>query len=144
MAHDTTLYMKSIFCYIFTFFIVYFSSGSKNSYEIFKYTRSAIDPKIELTRYDMPRAGLRLFARHASQFNQYLIEDYEVSNPTLSIVTFHKMNWKQIYRFNTYLARTESIKLCLQYRASSECSNVQVDQALYCWLINWSPHLDIL
>ena len=26
----------------------------------------------------MPRAGLRLFARHAAQFNQYLFDDYEV------------------------------------------------------------------
>ena len=53
-------------------------SGSKNSYEIYKYARSAIDPKVEFSRYDVPKAGLQLFARHASQFSQYLIEDYEV------------------------------------------------------------------
>ena len=56
-----------------------FISGSKNSYEIFKYARNAIDPKVEFTRFDVPRAGLRLFARHAAQFNQYLFEDYEVN-----------------------------------------------------------------
>lgn len=27
----------------------------------------------------MPQAGLKLLARHASQFNKYLVEDYEVS-----------------------------------------------------------------
>ena len=57
---------------------MFFVLGSKNSYEIFKCTRSAIDPKIELSRYAMPQAGLKLIARHASQFNQYLLEDYEV------------------------------------------------------------------
>lgn len=38
----------------------------------------AIDPKVQYTRYDVPRAGLRLFSRHAGQFNLYLIDDYEV------------------------------------------------------------------
>ncbi|XP_052761107.1 DNA-dependent protein kinase catalytic subunit-like isoform X2 [Mya arenaria] len=51
--------------------------GSKNAYEIFKYARNAIDSKIEFTRYDVPKAGLRIFGRHASQFSQYIIEDHE-------------------------------------------------------------------
>ena len=58
---------------------IYLFSGGKNSYEIFKYARNAIDPKVEFTRFDVPRAGLRLFARHATQFNQYLFDDYEVN-----------------------------------------------------------------
>ncbi|XP_035828316.1 DNA-dependent protein kinase catalytic subunit [Aplysia californica] len=51
--------------------------GSKYSYEIFKYMRMAIDPNIEHTRYDMPKAGLKLLTRHAGQFQQYLMDDYQ-------------------------------------------------------------------
>ena len=52
--------------------------GSKNSYEIFKYARMAIDPAINYTRYDVPRAGLKLFSKHAAQFSLYLVDDYQV------------------------------------------------------------------
>ncbi|XP_064600499.1 DNA-dependent protein kinase catalytic subunit-like [Liolophura sinensis] len=51
--------------------------GAKHAYEIFRFSRSAIDPELDVTRYSMPKAGLKLLARHASQFCQYLIEDYE-------------------------------------------------------------------
>ncbi|GFR68847.1 DNA-dependent protein kinase catalytic subunit-like [Elysia marginata] len=50
--------------------------GSKYSYEIFKYARMAIDPNISYTRYDVPRAGLKLFARHAGQFKPFLMDEY--------------------------------------------------------------------
>ncbi|KAL4240201.1 hypothetical protein ACF0H5_000995 [Mactra antiquata] len=63
--------------------------GSKYSYEIYKYTRNSIDPTVELTRYDMPRAGLRLLHRHASQFNQYLLDDYENMYNKLSYWCHH-------------------------------------------------------
>ncbi|RUS72684.1 hypothetical protein EGW08_019554 [Elysia chlorotica] len=46
------------------------------SYEIFKYTRMAIDPNISYTRYDVPRAGLKLLARHAAQFKTFLMDEY--------------------------------------------------------------------
>ncbi|XP_061175418.1 DNA-dependent protein kinase catalytic subunit-like [Saccostrea echinata] len=50
---------------------------SSNSYEIFKYARMAIDPDINYTRYDVPRAGLKLFARHSAQFRSQLADDYQ-------------------------------------------------------------------
>ncbi|GFO12449.1 DNA-dependent protein kinase catalytic subunit, partial [Plakobranchus ocellatus] len=50
--------------------------GSTYSYDIFKYARMAIDPSISYTRYDVPRAGLRLFARHAGQFKTFLMDEY--------------------------------------------------------------------
>ncbi|BFZ03143.1 hypothetical protein BsWGS_06182 [Bradybaena similaris] len=50
--------------------------GSKYSYEIFKYARKAIDPNTNLAKYEVPKAGLKLFARHAGQFRQYLMDEY--------------------------------------------------------------------
>ena len=53
-------------------------SDSKYAYDIFKYARMAIDPNVELVRFEMPKSGLLLFSRHASQFSQYLVDDYKV------------------------------------------------------------------
>ncbi|XP_076075287.1 DNA-dependent protein kinase catalytic subunit-like [Mytilus galloprovincialis] len=50
--------------------------GSKYSYDIFKYTRMAIS-NMEIARYDVPKAGLRMIAKHAAQFNMYLFDDYQ-------------------------------------------------------------------
>ena len=52
-------------------------SGAQYSYDIFKYTRMAIS-NTEMSRYDVPKAGLRIIAKHASQFNMYLFDDYQV------------------------------------------------------------------
>ena len=38
----------------------------------------AIDPDINYTRYDVPRAGLKLFSRHSAQFKSQLADDYQV------------------------------------------------------------------
>ncbi|XP_052262779.1 DNA-dependent protein kinase catalytic subunit-like isoform X1 [Dreissena polymorpha] len=70
--------------------------GSKNSYEIFKYARNAIDTTIDFTRYDVPKAGLRLFARHASQFSQYIIEDNQNMYSKLSHWSRHFNNEMQL------------------------------------------------
>ena len=52
--------------------------GGRHSYDIYKYTKMAVDKDVKVTRYDMPRAGLKLLAKHAGQFDQYLIEDHQV------------------------------------------------------------------
>ncbi|XP_074649158.1 DNA-dependent protein kinase catalytic subunit-like [Tubulanus polymorphus] len=51
--------------------------GSKYSYDIFNYTRKAINPQIQITKYDVIRAGLTLFSMHGAQFNTYMIDSYE-------------------------------------------------------------------
>ncbi|KAK3580733.1 hypothetical protein CHS0354_005741 [Potamilus streckersoni] len=63
--------------------------GSKFAYDIFKAARMAIDPKVDLTRYDVPRAGLKLLAKHASQFSQFLIDDYDGIYEKLSQWSHH-------------------------------------------------------
>lgn len=55
---------------------------SQNSYETFKFARMAIDPDINYTRYDVPRAGLKLFSRHSAQFKSQLADDYQVRELT--------------------------------------------------------------
>jgi hypothetical protein len=53
-------------------------TDSACSYDIFKYARMSLDPGVGYTRYDTPRAALQLFARHSSQFRQFLVDDYKV------------------------------------------------------------------
>ncbi|XP_049912803.1 DNA-dependent protein kinase catalytic subunit isoform X2 [Epinephelus moara] len=44
------------------------------SKDIFQYALKAISPQMEMTRYAVTFAGLRLFARHASQFSSCLMD----------------------------------------------------------------------
>ncbi|MEQ2314116.1 hypothetical protein AMECASPLE_008745, partial [Ameca splendens] len=46
------------------------------SKEIFQYALKAITPQMEMNRYAVTFAGLRLFARHASQFSSCLMDHY--------------------------------------------------------------------
>ncbi|XP_069811994.1 DNA-dependent protein kinase catalytic subunit-like, partial [Dendropsophus ebraccatus] len=50
---------------------------ARTSKEIFDYTMKAINPQIDLKRYAVPLAGLNLLAQHASQFNTYLMDNYQ-------------------------------------------------------------------
>ncbi|XP_070581112.1 DNA-dependent protein kinase catalytic subunit-like [Ptychodera flava] len=49
---------------------------SPHAWDIFRFSRMIIY-KTDYTRYDVPKAGLWLLARHAPQFNKYLLDDYE-------------------------------------------------------------------
>ncbi|XP_017736835.1 PREDICTED: DNA-dependent protein kinase catalytic subunit isoform X2 [Rhinopithecus bieti] len=48
----------------------------QTSREIFNFVLKAIRPQIDLKRYAVPSAGLRLFALHASQFSTCLLDNY--------------------------------------------------------------------
>ncbi|XP_045147611.1 DNA-dependent protein kinase catalytic subunit [Echinops telfairi] len=48
----------------------------QTSKEIFDFAIRAISPQIDLKRYAVPSAGLRLFALHASQFSTCLLDNY--------------------------------------------------------------------
>ncbi|KAM5298283.1 DNA-dependent protein kinase catalytic subunit [Ctenodactylus gundi] len=48
----------------------------QTSREIFDFAYKAICPQIDLKRYAVPMAGLRLFTLHASQFSTYLLDNY--------------------------------------------------------------------
>ncbi|KAM8822809.1 DNA-dependent protein kinase catalytic subunit isoform 1-T1 [Spinachia spinachia] len=47
------------------------------SKEIFKYALKAISPQLSMTRYAVTFAGLRLLAKHASQFSSCLMDHYK-------------------------------------------------------------------
>jgi len=53
-------------------------SGAKYARDIYKYLRMALDKSIQHSRYDMPRSALQLLAKHACQWDQCIIDDYEV------------------------------------------------------------------
>lgn len=81
---DTTLHTLTIFnflidCVLHTVIKIFLVLiDSQNSYETFKFACMAIDPDINYTRYDVPRAGLKLFSRHSAQFKSQLADDYQV------------------------------------------------------------------
>ncbi|KAI8501204.1 hypothetical protein Bbelb_212990, partial [Branchiostoma belcheri] len=64
-----------------THFLVNFTQsveeGSAHSKDIYNFTRRAVSPQVEMARYDVPKAALWLLAKHAAQFNEYLMNDYE-------------------------------------------------------------------
>ncbi|XP_077410583.1 DNA-dependent protein kinase catalytic subunit isoform X2 [Vanacampus margaritifer] len=62
------------------------------SKEIFQYSLKAISPQMEMNRYAVTLAGLRLFARHASQFNSCLITHYREVFDAMSKLCGHINN----------------------------------------------------
>ncbi|KAM9839260.1 DNA-dependent protein kinase catalytic subunit [Aulostomus maculatus] len=59
------------------------------SAEIFQYILKAISPKVEMSRYAVTFAGLRLLARHASQFRSCLMDHYRALFDVMSKLCGH-------------------------------------------------------
>ncbi|XP_015230469.1 PREDICTED: DNA-dependent protein kinase catalytic subunit [Cyprinodon variegatus] len=59
------------------------------SKEIFQYALKAITPQMEMNRYAVTFAGLRLFARHASQFSSCLLDHYRPMFETMCKLCGH-------------------------------------------------------
>ncbi|XP_037550083.1 DNA-dependent protein kinase catalytic subunit [Nematolebias whitei] len=59
------------------------------SREIFQYTLKAISPQMEMSRYAVTFAGLKLFARHASQFSSCLTDHYRALFETMCKLCGH-------------------------------------------------------
>uniref|UniRef100_A0A673C7H7 DNA-dependent protein kinase catalytic subunit n=1 Tax=Sphaeramia orbicularis TaxID=375764 RepID=A0A673C7H7_9TELE len=59
------------------------------STEIFQYALKAISPQMEMTRYAVTFAGLRLLARHASQFSSCLMDHYRALFEVMSKLCGH-------------------------------------------------------
>ncbi|XP_060920840.1 DNA-dependent protein kinase catalytic subunit isoform X2 [Labrus mixtus] len=59
------------------------------SRDIFQYALKAISPKVEMTRYAVTFAGLRLFAKHASQFSGCLMDHYRALFEVMSKLCGH-------------------------------------------------------
>ncbi|XP_077480903.1 DNA-dependent protein kinase catalytic subunit [Stigmatopora argus] len=63
--------------------------------EIFQCCLKAINPQMEINRYAVPLAGLRLFARHASQFSSCLLTHYrEVFDAMFKLCGHHNNDMK--------------------------------------------------
>ena len=67
------------FCLVSVKWFVFFPDSTE-IYDLLLYTRKAINPDLKLTRYDMPKAGLNLFAQHCALFAHFLIDIYEVND----------------------------------------------------------------
>uniref|UniRef100_A0A3Q1J9C8 DNA-dependent protein kinase catalytic subunit n=1 Tax=Anabas testudineus TaxID=64144 RepID=A0A3Q1J9C8_ANATE len=61
----------------------------ETSKEIFQYALKSISPQMEMSRYAVTFAGLRLFARHASQFSSCLMDHYKTLFEVMSKLCGH-------------------------------------------------------
>ncbi|XP_059183485.1 DNA-dependent protein kinase catalytic subunit [Centropristis striata] len=59
------------------------------SKDIFQYALKAISPQVEMSRYAVHFAGLRLFSRHASQFSSCLMDQYRALFEVMSKLCGH-------------------------------------------------------
>ncbi|XP_054478556.1 DNA-dependent protein kinase catalytic subunit [Anoplopoma fimbria] len=59
------------------------------SKDIFQYALKAVSPQMSMTRYAVTFAGLRLFARHASQFSSCLMDHYRALFEIMSKLCGH-------------------------------------------------------
>ncbi|XP_061821672.2 DNA-dependent protein kinase catalytic subunit isoform X1 [Nerophis lumbriciformis] len=76
------------------------------SKEIFQFTLKAINPQMEMQRYAITFAGLRLFARHASQFSSCLIDHYRELFDAMSKLCGHinnEMKKTSFYALESFL-----------------------------------------
>ncbi|XP_061568965.1 DNA-dependent protein kinase catalytic subunit [Cololabis saira] len=62
---------------------------SATSKEIFQYAMKSITPQMEMSRYAVTFAGLRLFSRHAAQFSSCLMDNYRALFDTMCKLCGH-------------------------------------------------------
>nr|XP_057916892.1 DNA-dependent protein kinase catalytic subunit isoform X2 [Doryrhamphus excisus] len=82
------------------------------SKEIFQYTFKAINPKVEMNRYAITFAGLRLFARHASQFSSCLLDYYRELFDAMSKLCGHinnEMKKTSYYALESFLKQVSML-----------------------------------
>ncbi|XP_029313652.1 DNA-dependent protein kinase catalytic subunit [Cottoperca gobio] len=76
------------------------------SKDIFQYALKAISPQMEMNRYAVTFAGLRLFARHASQFSSCLMDHYRALFDVMSKLCGHinaEMKKTSYYALESFL-----------------------------------------
>ncbi|XP_029002542.1 DNA-dependent protein kinase catalytic subunit isoform X2 [Betta splendens] len=76
------------------------------SKEIFQYALKSISPQMEMSRYAVTFAGLRLFARHATQFSSCLMEHYRSLFEVMSKLCGHingEMKKTSYYALESFL-----------------------------------------
>ncbi|XP_023253861.1 DNA-dependent protein kinase catalytic subunit [Seriola lalandi dorsalis] len=74
--------------------------------EIFQYALKAVSPQMEMSRYAVTFAGLRLFARHASQFSSCLMDQYKTLFEVMSKLCGHinaEMKKTSYYALESFL-----------------------------------------
>ncbi|XP_029955282.1 DNA-dependent protein kinase catalytic subunit [Salarias fasciatus] len=82
------------------------------SKEIFQYAMKAISPQMEMTRYAVTFAGLRLFAKHASQFSSCLMDHYRSLFDTMSKLCGHinaEMKKTSYYALEAFLKQVAEL-----------------------------------
>ncbi|KAI0227633.1 DNA-dependent protein kinase catalytic subunit [Lamellibrachia satsuma] len=86
--------------------------GAKHAFDIFKYASMALDTNIKHSRFEMLKSALRLFARHAGQFSEYLLDDHKAM--------FEKFSyWSRHNNRDVCLAGTTAMETFLQQVSSA-------------------------
>ncbi|CAN9506484.1 unnamed protein product [Ophioblennius macclurei] len=84
----------------------------ETSKEIFQYAMKSISPQKEMTRYAVTFAGLRLFAKHASQFSSCLMDHYRSLFDTMCKLCGHinaEMKKTSYYALEAFLKQVAEL-----------------------------------
>lgn len=82
------------------------------SKEIFQYALKAISPQMEMSRYAVTFAGLRLLARHAAQFSSCLMDHYRALFEVMSKLCGHingEMKKTSYYALEAFLKQVATL-----------------------------------
>ncbi|KAM8881271.1 DNA-dependent protein kinase catalytic subunit [Synchiropus picturatus] len=108
----------------------------ETSKDIFQYSLKAISPKVEISRYAVTIAGLKLLARHASQFSSCLMDHYRSLFDIMSKLCSHingEMKKTSYYALESFLKQVsllvaeniEEHKSKLKYFMQRFCSVIK-------------------
>uniref|UniRef100_A0A3B4GU24 DNA-dependent protein kinase catalytic subunit n=1 Tax=Pundamilia nyererei TaxID=303518 RepID=A0A3B4GU24_9CICH len=112
------------------------------SKEIFQYTLKSISPQMDMTRYAVTFAGLRLLARHASQFSSCLMDHYKPLFEVMSKLCGHingEMKKTSYYALEAFLKQVallvadniEEHKTKLKFFMQKFCSIIKTMDSTY-------------
>nr|QOY44576.1 DNA-dependent protein kinase catalytic subunit [Alvinella pompejana] len=78
-------------CHLLVHFTQSAEEEAAHSCDIYKYTCAAISKEAneKLSKYEMAESGLKLLAKHASQFNKFLLDEYKIMYERLAFWCHH-------------------------------------------------------
>ncbi|XP_065059919.1 DNA-dependent protein kinase catalytic subunit-like isoform X2 [Rhopilema esculentum] len=99
--------------------------GSKSIDDLFCYTKMAINPKVELSKYEVPKAALCLLEKHAVLFRQQITDDWEPLYDTLCFWSKHSNKDMKIAGLKAWDSCLKEISQCI-VRHPKKTESIQI------------------
>ncbi|TKS87933.1 DNA-dependent protein kinase catalytic subunit [Collichthys lucidus] len=105
------------------------------SKDIFQYAQKAISPQMEMNRYAVTFAGLRLFARHASQFSSCLMDHYRALFEVMSKLCGHINAEMKKTSYNALEAFLKQVAMLVAENIEEHKSKLKFFMQKFCTII---------